>query len=77
MFLILRGIRAIYDSLSVRHGFMRKSVVGACLMRFGSCFGAGNAWSFSMVLEVAFLWLCQVANGVLNLMEFDGVKNLD
>ena len=57
--------------------FVLESTVIACLMRFSGVFGRLFAWSFSMHLEVRFLSWRHVANGVLNLIEFDGVENLD
>ncbi len=54
-----------------------KSAVIACLMRFCGCFWHKNAWSFSMLLEAVFLWLRYQAYGVLNLVNVDGVGNLD
>lgn len=57
--------------------FVLESAVTACLMRFSSVFGRLFVWSFSMPLEVRFLSWRHVANGVLNLIEFDGVENLD
>ncbi len=54
-----------------------KSVVVACLMRFWAGFWRFFAWSFSMLLELRFLRWRHVGYGVLNLVDFDGVKNLD
>jgi hypothetical protein len=54
-----------------------KSVVVACLMRFGGCFCRRKVWSFSMLSEAGFLRLGHLGYGVLKLLEFDGVENLD
>lgn len=53
-----------------------KSVVSACLMRFCVGFWRFFAWSFSMLLELRFLSWWHRGYGVLNLIDFDGVKNL-
>lgn len=57
--------------------FVLESAVVDCLIGFSGAFGRFFAWSFSMPLEVRFLRWRHVANGVLNLIGFDGVENLD
>ena len=54
-----------------------KGAVVACLMRFCAGFWRFFAWSFSMLLELRFQSWRHVGYGVLKLVEFDGVENLD
>ncbi len=54
-----------------------ESAVVACLMRFCTVFWRFFAWSFSMLLELRFQSWRHVGYGVLKLVEFNGVENLD
>lgn len=75
--MLLSVVCRIASPIYLKRNFCVVLVVEACSKVFRGCFSCFFVWSFSMLLDVAFLWWGCPDDGLLILHGVDGVECLD